>query len=196
MPAAQAGLISIDEQLLNASIRKAIKGLDLTEKVILDARDRALALWSEQILGEAVERAPVGVGAGGESTSASPGSLRMSGTVDGPNPLADGIEFLIGFDKPYAAMRDKGGTIRPRTAKALFIPLRQGVRPGEPGLKQGVDFILVPGPMTNKQFVTQTGNEYLSGLLPIKAASAPRDIGRLMEAEMGRTLPRARGRAS
>lgn len=42
----------------------------------------------------------------------------------------------------YARIRELGGEIRPFRAKFLFVPLRRDVRPNQPGLVFGRDFVL------------------------------------------------------
>jgi hypothetical protein len=42
----------------------------------------------------------------------------------------------------YARMRERGGVIVPFRAKFLFVPLRPDVRPNQPGLVFGRDFVL------------------------------------------------------
>jgi hypothetical protein len=171
-------LITISRAEITRQINDAIAGLDVAEDELDRAIYQATIEYMEQFKADAVERAPIGVGGGGETTSHSPGGLRASAVVDGPHEVADGWEAFVGFNKEYAAMRDLGGTIKPRIAKALFIPLRRGAVPGDPDLVLGEDFILVPGPTTRKQFVTQEGTAYLSGLMPEKADAAPSEIGR------------------
>ena len=67
--------------------------------------------------------------------------------------LADEIKVVISSPRkaevgtrpgrvPYARIHEFGGVIRPKKAKALFVPLRRGVVAGMPGLVHGVDFVL------------------------------------------------------
>lgn len=129
-----------------------------------EALKRGMTDYAEDMLAEAIDRAPVGSG-----------ELRGSGTTVGPEQDGTEISVYIGFNKVYARMRDLGGIIRPVRAKALFIPIREGVRPGQPGLVWGEDFVLT-------QLVQQKGNKYLTGTLERRKGTAAATIARVMKA--------------
>lgn len=158
-------LFSVDASALRRSVQAGARRLGATEKALTAAINQAIILYVEDFLSEAQQRAPVKTGA-----------LRAAGTIDGPHEIGDGIEVFLGFNEEYARIQDLGGDIRPVRAKALFIPLREGVRPlkkGDPRRatqKFGVDFVLA-------QKVTLKGSQYLTGLMPERAAKAPEAIG-------------------
>ena len=159
--------ITMDIGKLQASIRDTVKGLEAAGADAEKTFEQALHAYAEDVLSEAQARAPVGRS----------GELRGSGTVVpgvGAGHDGDGLVVFVGFNKVYARMRDQGGTIVPVRAKALFIPLRDGVRPGQPGLEWGVDFVLA-------QVVHQTGNGYLTGTFNRRKGSAAADIGKIFK---------------
>lgn len=137
--------LSIDMKVLEDSLRAVKRKLKITEERLRFAIYAALVEYAEKFLEKAQARAPH-----------DKGNLRGSATV-----VAEALEqekqvsVTAGFNIVYAHIRDAGGTIRPVRAKALFIPLRPGVRPGEPGLEMGKDFWLA-------QEVTQKGNGYFT----------------------------------
>lgn len=102
-----------------------------------EAVTQATVQYAEHFLSEAQKRAPAGEG-----------PLRASATVIDPLDQGDTILVRAGFNLIYAAYQDQGtkglpgGVLKPVRAKALFIPLRKGVRPGDPDLVRGVDFVL------------------------------------------------------
>lgn len=166
-----ASFIELDVKGLAAQAAKVAENMEQAGDFAEKAFDKALAGVAEKILGDAQEAAPEGKGV-----------LRGSGTTVGPEHVGTEISVLIGFNLVYARIRDQGGVIRPVKAKALFIPLRDGVRPGQPGLKLGVDFQLVPGPMTRKTEVKQEGNQYLTGTFEKHRGTVGLEVGRLMRA--------------
>jgi hypothetical protein len=151
--------IEVDRRELDRSIAAATKGLNVLEEEVEYAIEAAMLEFSNDMLSEARQRAPI-----------RDGFLRQSGAVDGPTRTPDTIRFDIGFNIEYARIQDLGGDIFPDKAKMLFIPLRPGVRPGEPDLEFGEDFVL-----TRK--VTLKGNRYLTGIIPERASSAARIVG-------------------
>ncbi len=170
-------LFSIDTRALRRSVAKGIRDLKVTEKETMEAMNEAVVKYAEDTLSEAAQRAPSGNGA-----------LVSSATIDGPHQISDGIEVFVGFNLVYARIQDLGGTIRPVRAKALFIPLRKGVRPirekDDPRRKTqkfGVDFVFA-------QKAVIKGNRYLTGLMPERAANAAPAVGMATVAILRRRL--------
>ncbi len=167
-------LFSVDAALMRRTLAKGLRDLKVTEKETIEAANEAWVKYAEDTLAEGTERAPVGKQAGTKTSTG--GSLRASGSVDGPHDVAGGIEIFVGFDKVYARIQDLGGTIVPVRAKRLFIPLRPGVQPLQKGdprrkdQKQGVDFVLAKS-------VTLPGSRYLTGLMPERTDNAPQAVG-------------------
>lgn len=155
--------ISVDKRRILKSIRETVKGLRLLEDRFDIALKRAVVEYAEDTMGEAAMRAPVDTG-----------TLSGSGTVDGPHDDAEGFKVNVAFGGPakdYAPIQDLGGTITATPGKSLFVPLRKGVRPGEPGLTWGEDFVLTKS-------VTIKGNRYLTGLIPSRQRAASSAVGR------------------
>lgn len=169
-------LFSVDARALRRSLQAASRRLGATEDELFKAINQTIVKYAENTLEEAQERAPVGTGGGGKLKSAAPGALRASGTTDGPHEIGDGIEVFVGFNIEYSRIQDLGGDILPVRGEFLFIPLRAGVRPlkkGDPRRatqKRGVDFALA-------RKVTLPGSQYLTGLMPERAAKATEAIG-------------------
>ena len=138
-------VFSIDIAAFNKSIRQVRKNLKMLEWAFKLAVYQAIKEYAEKFIAKAQARAPAGEG-----------NLRGSATVV-PTTDATGetVGVVAGFNIVYAHMRDVGGTIKPVRAKALFIPLRKGARPGDKTLKWGVDFVLA-------KVVVQKGNLYFS----------------------------------
>lgn len=163
--------VTIDVEKLKESSEDVIAKLEQLGVNVEKEFDVALAQVAEDILSDATAKAPI-----------DEGHLRAAAQTVGPYKDAQETVVLIGFNIVYARIRDKGGVIRPVRAKALFIPLRKGVRPGQPGLTLGVDFQLVPGPMTNKTEVRQTGTGYLTLTFEARAPRASADVGKILRA--------------
>lgn len=163
--------VSLDVSGLAAQAQKCIDGIEGAGRLAEEAFDRALAQVAEDILGDMQDAALAGKG-----------DLRGAATTVGPSK--DGLDtvILIGFNLIYAAIRDQGGDIYPDKARALFIPLREGAMPGDPGLKMGEDFITVPGPMTRKNHVHQTGNGYVTLTFERRKGAVGLEVGKLMNA--------------
>jgi hypothetical protein len=99
---------------------------------------------ADSILTEASARAPVESGALGEAR-------RRERVVEGQR-----VAVRFGFSRRYAAFQDAAGRtpgevieIRPKKAKALFVPLHPGARrhrpgadPAEEGFERGLDYVL------------------------------------------------------
>lgn len=138
-------MFTIDIAAFNKSMGLVKKNLKMFEWAFKLAIYRAIVEYAQKFIAKAQNRAPVGEG-----------MLRGSATVV-PTTDATGetVGVVAGFNIVYAHMRDVGGVIRPVRAKALFIPLRKGARPGDKSLKWGVDFVLA-------QVVVQKGNLYFS----------------------------------
>ena len=154
-----------EEAKFDVSLKQVIGNLKIIEDRAERAITQAVVEFSEHFLSEAQKRAPV------ES-----GALRAAATVEGPSVEDDIIVARIGFNLIYAAMRDQGtkglpgGVLRPVRAKALFIPLRKGARPGDPTLKWGVDFVLA-------KEVKQKGNGFFTLTFEEMKAVANKQIG-------------------
>lgn len=160
---AEPKFIQLDERRLKASIRRTGASLQGLEKRFDEASRQAAIEFANEMQADASLRAPV-----------LEGTLSGSGVVDGPHEEAQGFRVNVAFGGPardYAAIQDVGGIIEASRAKALFIPLRRGVRPGDPGLVFGTDFVLA-------QSVTIPGNKYLTGLIPEYQRRATRVIGK------------------
>ena len=153
--------LSLDLPLLKKGIARVDRELSEIPGEFEEAVADAMAQWVDEVLGEAHDRAPH-----------RDGRLRESATRIGPVVTPGSIDVKGGFNLVYARIRDQGGEIRPVRAKALFIPLRRGVRPGEPSLVWGKDFVLA-------RRVVQKGNRYLTGVLDEKMPKAAEEIGSL-----------------
>lgn len=157
--------IDLDLGPMMRSIRTSVEGVEKARKVYEAAAQTAVVQYAEHIVGIAGQRAPIGKS----------GELRASGTTQGPEIVADGFVVWAAFNIVYARMRDVGGTIYPVRAQALFIPLKDGVRPGQDGLKWGEDFVLA-------KKVVQVGNRYWSGTLDENLPMATALIGKNVQA--------------
>ena len=170
-----APFISINLGKFRTSLEGVRRRLQVTgERAILALR-QALFEVANDMIAEAQQKAPVGEG-----------RLRESATVEEPVLEGTLISVVAGFNVVYARIRDQGGIIRPVRAKALFIPLKRGVRPGQPGLVLGEDFQLVPGPMTRKDHVEQKGTGYLTTTVAARVPTLADVIGQRVIAIMGR----------
>lgn len=150
-----------DARALKVSVDKTRKSIDEFGQRAVAALMEATIKYAWDMVGTAEQRAPVGT----------TGNLRASKNV--LTEYADGGKTLIataGFFIKYARIRDQGGTIKAFRAKSLFIPLRRGVLPGQPGLKYQVDFTL-------KKQVTQRGNRYFSSTVEEYRRGAANRIG-------------------
>jgi hypothetical protein len=153
--------ISIDAQKLKVSVDKTKKSIQEFGREAVAAMQKATVDYMKFIVAEAHQKAPLG----------ETGDLRGAANVF--EEYADDGKTLIvtgGFFIKYARIRDVGGTIKAFRAKYLFIPLRKGIRPGQPGLKRNVDFVL-------KKQVTQKGNRYFSSTVEEHRRGAARKIG-------------------
>ena len=155
-------MLELDMRALDRELQKLDRKLDRTSRRGEEAGAQAMREYGEDTLAEAAQRTPH-----------KSGDLRGSGVVDGPHLTADGSEVIVSFNKVYAAIQDVGGTVRAKSAGALFIPLREGATPGDPSLVMGVDFWL-------QQSVVIKGNRYLTGILDDRTKNMPRAIGRRM----------------
>jgi hypothetical protein len=169
--------IELDAKRIRADIRKTNNILNAIPGEVDAAIKIALAEFAEDMLAEAVQKAPV-----------DEGFLRQSGTVSDPLEEGDGVVVFVSFNIVYGALRDQGtkglpgGVIRPVRAQKLFIPLRKGVVPGQPGLERNVDFVLADS-------VRQEGNKYLTATFDNRKATAGQLIGQryfeIMSAGLG-----------
>lgn len=147
--------------LIKSGIEKTKQGFEAGKEKAIGALSQAMGEYSEDTLSEAQSKAPVG----------KTGDLKASGTTLGPERQGEAIVCLVSFNKIYARIQDLGGDIKPVRAKALFIPLRDNVRPGQPGLIFGIDFVLA-------KKVTLKGNRYLTGTIEGRVPTATELLGR------------------
>jgi hypothetical protein len=152
--------IDLDFGALRQSVRTVVRNLEHAQQLHEDAAKESVVQFAEHLIGEAGQRAPLG-----------DGGLRESATTQGPEIVAEGFVVWAAFNIVYARIRDVGGTIVPVKAKALFIPLRKGVRPGQPGLEWGKDFVLA-------KKAVQKGNRYWSATLDENVPRAAELIGK------------------
>jgi hypothetical protein len=167
-PPTEKAFVSIDTSRLNSDIQATIAGLEAAGESVQERFKQSMLQVAEDILSQAQEKAPHG-----------DGTLAGSGTVVDAG-VGEEVLILVGFNLVYAHIRDQGGVIRPVKAKALFIPITKGARPGMPGLKLGVDFQLVPGPMTHKTEVRQEGNRYLTATFEHRQGTFGLDVGKIL----------------
>jgi hypothetical protein len=138
-------IFTIDVSAFRKSIGLVRKNLKMFEWAFKLAIYQAIKEYAEKFLAKAQNRAPAGEG-----------NLRGSATVIPESDVSgETVGMTAGFNIVYAHIRDVGGEIRPVRAKALFIPLRKGARPGDKSLKWGVDFVLA-------KLAVQKGNLYFS----------------------------------
>lgn len=133
----RAPFIKFDTASLRKSLNVVRDRVQVFEARYKEAVTQSTVQYAEHFLSEAQKRAPI-----------DEGTLRGSSTVLEPLNQGDTLLVQAGFNLIYAAYQDQGtkglpgGVLRPVRAKALFIPLRKGVRPGDPNLVRGVDFVL------------------------------------------------------
>ena len=159
--------VEFDLGKLKATTAEAVKALDNAGEKQIESFRQAMGEYSEDILAEAMQKAPMGK----SGFSTSPGELKGSGTVVGPEIEGDAIVYYVAFNKVYARIQDLGGEIKPKRARALFIPLVPGVRPGQKGLIEGIDFVLA-------KRVVLKGNRYLTGTVTGRIPTAAEMIGK------------------
>jgi hypothetical protein len=167
-PTAKA-FVEIDTSRLNSDIRSANAALEAAGENAVEKFRLSMLQVADDVLAEAQEKAPHGDGA-----------LAGSGQVVDASK-GEEVLILVGFNIIYAHIRDQGGVIRPVKAKALFIPLTKGAKPGMPGLVLGVDFQLVPGPMTHKTEVRQEGTRYLTATFEARQGTFGLEVGKVMQ---------------
>ena len=156
-------VVNLDVNAIIKDVNKLDAQLGKIPGLTLRFVQLAVVQFAELLLGRAQARAPVTTGA-----------LRASGTVSAPLVDPDGsVIVFMGFNIIYARIQDEGGVIRPVTAQALFIPLRQDpfIVPNAPGLKVGVDFVFA-------QEAILVGNTYWTDTIEEGAPTATQDIGR------------------
>jgi len=67
---------------------------------------------------------------------------RLAGSISSAQRIeGQDVVGMVGSNLKYARIHELGGEIRPKKAKALFIPLRANVLPRQAGLVYGKDFI-------------------------------------------------------
>lgn len=159
--------VEFDLGKLKATTAEAVKALDNAGEKQVESFKQAMGEYSEDILAEAMQKAPVETG-----------GLKGAGTVVGPEIEGDAIVYYVAFNKVYARIQDLGGEIKPKRARALFIPLVPGVRPGQKGLIEGIDFVLA-------KRVVLKGNRYLTGTVQGRVPTAAEMIGKRATQLMG-----------
>jgi len=158
--------ISIDIGRMRADLKKVGVVLDGLDESIDRAMKQAMVEYMNDVQADAQQKAPIG----------DTGDLRASATTTDALQEGNGVVVFTAFNIVYAALRDQGtkglpgGVIRPVRAKRLFIPLRKGIRPGQPNLIRGLDFILA-------KEVRQSGNGYLTATFNERKVSAGQLIG-------------------
>lgn len=158
--------ITIDGNRIRADLKKVGVVLNGLTESIKKATAQAMVEFMNDVQADAQQKAPIG----------DTGDLRASATTTDPAPDGEGIVVYTVFNIVYAAMRDQGtkglpgGVLKPVRARRLFIPLRKGVRPGQPGLVMGVDFVLA-------KEVRQKGNGYLTATFNERKVNAGQLIG-------------------
>ncbi len=156
---AEQPFFDMDDRAIGREVARLDKSLDLAGRDFERGAELALVQYAEDTLSEAQMRAPHKTGL-----------LRGSASVDVEK--RDGQTTVwMSFNTPYSHIQDEGGEIRPVRADALFIPLRDGVVPGDPNLEFGTDFVLA-------KKVTIKGNQYLTGLIPERSRAMPKAVGR------------------
>ena len=163
----EESFISINKKALKSEVKKASDQIGELGRRYLRAAAQAMLEFTLDTLSIAQERTPI-----------REGRLRESAEIGDVFLSPDFFSIQGGFNLVYAAAQDLGAIIRPVTARALFIPLIDGATPGDPTLKLGVDFMLVPGPTTKKDFVEIPGNLYLTGIMPERNAILTQAVGR------------------
>jgi len=166
------GLFYVDTKVLKDTANAVTKGIAQGKAAAMLAMRQAMAQYAEHFLSIAKERAPKDKG-----DLASRGQV-----VEQRDETQLTVAFIVGFNIVYAAIRDQGGVIRPVHARALFIPMREGVRPVKgkaaqkaSGNKWGVDFVLAGQ-------VVQQGNRYFSSTVDqAKRDAAPKISKRARE---------------
>lgn len=161
--------IEINGKRIRTDITKIQKVLNASVQEMQAALQTATENFGEFILSRSLPKTPKDTGA-----------LRASAGVTDGELTADGVVVFVFYNIVYAKIRDQGGIIRPfppgrpgRSGKGkgkLFIPLRKGVVPGQPGLVFGKDFVLAAE-------AKQKGNQYLSGTLQQVQPQASQLIG-------------------
>lgn len=100
-------------------VAATIAGLTVLQDQFQDANKQIVADAASIIQGRAQKLAPVGVT--GNSTDP-PGTLRRSIITEGPYPIdANVYQAQVGPTTKYGRQRELGGSIRPKSAKALHF---------------------------------------------------------------------------
>lgn len=158
--------ITIDGNRIRADLKKVGAVLNGLDESIGRATKQAMVEFMNDVQADAQQKAPIG----------ETGDLRASATTTDPLPEGEAFVVFTVFNIIYAALRDQGtkglpgGVIRPVRARRLFIPLKKGVRPGQPNLVMGQDFILA-------KEVRQKGNGYLTATFNERKINAGQLIG-------------------
>ncbi|MCE5281964.1 MAG: hypothetical protein LLG93_07660 [Deltaproteobacteria bacterium] len=185
--------ITIDDKAVSVGIHATMAAIEKQGAVAVAAVRYALAQFADKIAMESGPKVPVGLSRGSGS------GLRGSWAATDPVMESDGTMTVVcGYNTVYAAMRDQGGTIRPVRAKALFVPIKPGARPGDPNTfliprvgkpplvctrssgKRSVNIPEVVAVLVKS--VKQKGTFYFTSTVEALRPQAPEMIGRLMAA--------------
>jgi hypothetical protein len=107
-------IVSINGGRIKADLAKVGQRMSMARQIALNAARDAMVLHANDMVANAQRRL--------EPQTRS-GELSASGSVTDPEMTQHAVEVWIGFNKEYAAQREKGGPIRAVRAKMLAIPL-------------------------------------------------------------------------
>lgn len=107
-------LFSINTGRIRADVEKVGVRLDFARQLALNATREAMILHGHDMIADAQRRL---------EPQTRTGELSASGGITDPEVTAKEITLDLGFNKEYAAMRERGGTIRATRTKNLAIPL-------------------------------------------------------------------------
>jgi hypothetical protein len=107
-------LITLNSSRIKADLGKVGQRMSMARQLAINATREAMTLHAHAMVADAQRRL--------EPQTRS-GELAASGSVTDTEVTAQFVEVWIGFNKEYAAMREKGGTIKAVRTKMLAIPL-------------------------------------------------------------------------
>ena len=168
---------TLDTNDITKKLQKLVKAFKPDQPTM----KKAMRFSAEWMLGMAQNKAPVDQGSLGASSST--------------QEVKDGVEF--GFNTSYAAVQDlgfKGEKLRPRKAKALYVPISDkgrryhtlGKNPATEGLMWGIDYVLAGEvQIRNKPYGSDRGpNKYFSETLERNKETIFKIIRDKLKAEM------------
>lgn len=134
-------------------------------------------------------------------------TLSRSIHVETAESRKDFVEVWVGTDLEYAAIHEFGGTIKPKTAKYLSIPLTQDARRFAGGprdfrgglhvrMRKGADRGVLVDDQGTAQYalvksVTITAQPYLRPALDARANDAKAEMGTVLGELIGKAVPDA-----